>query len=330
MRAATPAELNVLSRLVDVAAEEAIVTVDGKVAYPVLNGIYALIKDQAVYLDGSRPPGQTLRPEKLAVQQFYDDVGWQEGQDGFADTDLFADGRSVSAEYHQRTLERVNGHLPECGTYLLDAASGAVPHDGYLAFSDAFDTRVCVDFSLEALMAARAKLGDKAMCVLADVTELPFLDDSLDAAVSLHTIYHLPADDQARAFCELHRVIRAGGPAVIVYSWGRLRAHQILRIPFTIAHLWRRIVEHEAAAGIAVRELLHYAPQTYKWFTQHEWPFEYTIEPMSALGTTLLKGYFPDNRFGAWMLRGLYALENRFPKAFARWGQYPLIVITKA
>ena len=44
---------------------------------------------------------------------------------------------------------------------------------------------------------------------LADVTNLPLKNDIVDAVVSLHTIYHVPKDEQRKAF--------------MVYSRGHIR-----------------------------------------------------------------------------------------------------------
>lgn len=65
------------------------------------------------------------------------------------------------------------------------------------------------DLSPGMLDAARAAVGDRAEYRVADVRELPFPDDSFDAAIANHMLYHVP--DRARALAELRRVLRPEG-----------------------------------------------------------------------------------------------------------------------
>jgi len=47
---------------------------------------------------------------------------------------------------------------------------------------------------------------------------LPFRPDAFDGAVSLHTLHHLPLDDQFRAYGEIYRVL-APEDAAVVNGW---------------------------------------------------------------------------------------------------------------
>jgi SAM-dependent methyltransferase len=59
------------------------------------------------------------------------------------------------------------------------------------------------------LDAAREWFGDRAGYVVADVQDLPFEDESFDAAIANHMLYHVA--DRPRALGELARVLAAGG-----------------------------------------------------------------------------------------------------------------------
>jgi SAM-dependent methyltransferase len=50
--------------------------------------------------------------------------------------------------------------------------------------------------------------------VQAEITSLPFPDDSFDCVVTSHVIGHIPLEDKDAAFSEIHRVLRAGGVSV--------------------------------------------------------------------------------------------------------------------
>jgi SAM-dependent methyltransferase len=65
------------------------------------------------------------------------------------------------------------------------------------------------DMSPGMVESARAALGDRASFAVADVQELPFADESFDAAIANHVLFHVP--DRERALRELARVLRPGG-----------------------------------------------------------------------------------------------------------------------
>src|SRR5918998_2500562 len=132
-------------------------------------------------IDGTlRPDGlwdclpDRLRSEKAAVQEFYDETGWQTDQEGtYADTALFGEPRPHVDRYMARCRARVLDQLPSGGRYLLDVASGPVHFPEYQAYSERFDHRICVDLSEIALQDARRNVGDDGVYVLGDVTNLP-------------------------------------------------------------------------------------------------------------------------------------------------------------
>jgi ubiquinone/menaquinone biosynthesis C-methylase UbiE len=60
--------------------------------------------------------------------------------------------------------------------------------------------------------AAREALGNRAAYEVADVQQLPFEDETFDAAVANHMLFHVA--DRPRALAELSRVLRPGGVLV--------------------------------------------------------------------------------------------------------------------
>ncbi|MBI2830533.1 MAG: methyltransferase domain-containing protein [Chloroflexi bacterium] len=93
----------------------------------------------------------------------------------------------------------------------------------FLPFRNAFEL-YGVDFSSEMLRLARKyaqKFDFAAELVLADVSHLPFANDSFDWAISVATYHHLKTnEDRQRAFDELRRVLKPGGEAFIT-AWNR-------------------------------------------------------------------------------------------------------------
>jgi ubiquinone/menaquinone biosynthesis C-methylase UbiE len=273
-------------------------------------------------------PRPEPHPLKDSVRSFYESVGWNADDHGtYQDAARFEDLRPVGRDYLSRCHARVSRHLPRHGRYLLDVASGPVQRDEFLVYSVGHRRRVCVDLAMSALRGARRRLGRHGLYVIGDITRLPFRDDTFDGAVSLHTIYHVPAEQQSEAFVELYRVVREGTAAAVVYSWGK---HGPLMFPFDtvpnkIASLFRRM---NGARGAEPR--LYFAPQAPGWFRREvaaRIPVEVTV--WRSLSPFCQRHFIPDNAFGSWLLDRIWALEERWPRLFGWLGNYPLFVLRK-
>jgi ubiquinone/menaquinone biosynthesis C-methylase UbiE len=276
-----------------------------------------------------------LDPNRQIVQKFYDEFGWIRNNAGFYnDTSTFVDVRSTSQQYDSMCNSRIAKQL-RGGTYLLDAASGAIPHESYIAFSKDYKFRVCLDFSIRALREAKRKLGDRGVYVLGDMTNLPIASDSIDDAVSLHTIYHVPAAEQAGAIAELVRVVRPGGRVVIVSLWDKsLLMDWVFRTRRALDIVKRTIVgsKQSVAAKPVNGEAppLYGAPQTYRWFVENvRDPYHAELRLWSATSPGFHKMCFSDTAGGRLMAHLVLKIENALEPLAARFGQYPMFVISK-
>lgn len=268
-------------------------------------------------------PG-TLRTEKAKVQDFYDGDGWKQDADGeYTDTSLFVDPRF--ARYSARCRARVSRHIPATGRYLLDVASGPVHFPEYKAYSRGYQHRICVDISTAALREAQRNTNDSGVYVLGDVTSLPFEDDTIDAAVSLHTLYHVPADEQADAFREIHRVLKPGGTAVIAYYWQTTPWRDLTPPGRLLALPGRALSRLNRRAATATTDSLYYFAHTRKWFLEQPWPFEPVILSWSSMHIDTIRRFGP---FAGPLTRLLARLEEQAPRFMGRFG-YPMIVIRK-
>jgi SAM-dependent methyltransferase len=215
-----------------------------------------------------------------------------------------------------------------------------------VSYSDGFEHRICVDLSVVALAAARQNVGEKGIYAVGDITNLPFEDDSLDGVVSLHTIYHVPRDEQPVAFREIYRVLKPGASAVIVYFWqttpwrNRSAAIRTVLLP---SRALRRVVRlartttvrlrpgtSEAPRSAAGEPGLYFHAHDYQWFVHQDWPFRVEILVWSSVDSAFLRKYVRPRLLGKHVLKVVYWLEESFPRLAGRVGKYPMLVIRKS
>jgi len=269
---------------------------------------------------------------KQKVREFYDEIGWQQEDDGLYQNARYEDLRPVSAEYIHKTRLRVNGGLLPTGRFLLDAGSGPVQYDDYLSYSKGYQKRVCLDISIQALHQARERIGAHGLFVVGDLANLPFKPDAFGGVVSMHAIHHLPVEEHPRAFAELYRVLAPGRTAAIVNGW-----HEPLlsRMAEPLIGLMRWLSGKAAKkkknwsaeddpAGTFVEKL---TPAWLKSEIGSRMPLE--IRPWRSMSTRLLRWFVHPRLGGKLFLRFVFRLESLFPKFFGENGQYPLIVISK-
>lgn len=196
--------------------EAAYISRTAKLAFVVEDDIVNFLPSEAVNID-TGDFGTEPKPRNFSVKKWYDEFGWVKNDYGiYNDTALFSyQELNVAKKYqilsHLRLIDRLGN-----GKYLLDAASGPLPHNEQLAYSIFFERRVCLDFSRTALLEAKAKLGTNAIYVMADICQLPFPDNTFDAVLSAYTIMHVDKADQETAVRELYRVLRPKKHLVIV------------------------------------------------------------------------------------------------------------------
>jgi SAM-dependent methyltransferase len=270
---------------------------------------------------------------KQEVREFYDRVGWQR-VGGAADDPLYQnahyeDLRPVAREYIHRCHLRVGRFLPPRGRYLLDAGSGPVQYAEYLTYSAGYSYRVCADISRTALQEAKRRLGDHALCVVADVANLPFRAAAFDGIVSLHTLHHLPEDEHLGAYVGLYRVLRPGGSAAIVNGWPQPRLMQLFD-PLVRWRRWLRILRGKPVKRKAGDKGTFTSRHNVRWIKAEvggRMPVE--IRVWRSVSVRFLRALIKPQLGGRWLLRALYRLEEWFPHFFGENGQYPLLIVRK-
>ncbi len=283
--------------------------------------------------------GDTASKEQ--VRQFYDQVGWQLVGECCYQNARYEDLRPVSREYIHRCHMRVMRHLKPNGYVLLDAGSGPIQYPEYLEYSRNYQYRVCADISIMALQEARKRIGDHGLFVVSDIANLPFKHEAFEGLISLHTIHHLAKEEHPQAFRELYRVLAPSSSAVVINGWQRSVLMQtfqpLIRFMGWILAVYRKLTGRDAAKD---RKPDNKAAVRQSTFTSRPDPVRFMREVASAmpteiyvwrsLSTLFLRTLIHRRLGGRQFLRLVYALEERFPRFFGRYGEYPLVVIRKA
>ena len=266
---------------------------------------------------------------KRHVREFYDQVGWQQVGDGIYQNARYEDLRPVARDYIQNCHTRVSRHIASKGRYLLDAGSGPIQYPAYLEYSKGYDKRVCADISIQALREARKRIGEHGFFVVADISQLPFKAEAFDGAVSLHTIHHLPSEDHIPAYRQVHRTLTAGASAVLVNGWHMPVIGRILEAPIRLRKKLRQMRRRRrkdkgAREGTFVRK---YNAAWLKSELGQYMPVDILV--WRSVSVMVLRTYVHTRLGGRALLRMLYSLEERFPRFFGKYGQYPMVVIRK-
>lgn len=314
------------------ALQKGLIAVDESYVYPILNDILLLLKDLALLGPTGKVLEDLMSEDKKLVKNFYDQRGWHANAAGdYEDAVIFEDLRPVSKDYLKKCHDRVSRFLHPTGDYLLDAASGALQFPDYLQYSEKYRYRVCVDLSFQALSEVKRKLGAKAICVLCDMTNLPFRDGVMGGFVSLNTVYHIPKDEQVTAIRELYRVLKPGGKGVVVYDWykhspwmniGLLPFRGFVFIRNRVAGAFRKM-----AGSTDDGKMLYFYAHDYDYMKQNLPPFQLRV--WRSVSVPWMKVYVHSWLGGRRILERLYAREEREPEVCGLKGEYPMFVFEK-
>ena len=322
--------------LVKEPVKEALVNADESFVYPVLEeNIAVMLPDRAIPVKGETTLSAPLSAaDKKKVQDFYDEFGWQKSEDSsYKDTVTFEDRRPVSQQYWSRCHMRLNKYL-KGGDYLLDVASGAIPNDEYLTYSQRYKLRICMDFSLLAVKEAAVRLNGKGIFILGDMTNIPVASNCIDAVISMHTVYHIPVGEQTKAVGEAYRVLKPGKQAVIVYSWQKA---PLMRLAFKVwtpvLSTYKKIRKKPVKATAAKtdsRPDLFVQQQNYDWFAkQIRKQYNARLVVYSAISRSFSHTFLRKKMFGKQLSSFIYWIENKLPSLMGRFGQYPVFLLGK-
>jgi SAM-dependent methyltransferase len=286
--------------------------------------------------------GQTRSAERGDVRQFYDHIGWQREGVNYQNA-RYEDLREVSAEYIHRCHLRVGKYLKPQGVYILDAGSGPIQYPEYLTYSKDYHFRVCVDISIVALLEARKKIGGHGLFVVADVANLPFKHEIFDGIVSLHTFHHLPRIEQKNAYREVFRVLVKGCTAVVVNGWTDSPLMKVceplIKFEERVGAYFAQIARQEKPPStkqasiptlneVTVTQPANRSPSgTFINKLDSDWlhrelssEMEFSIFCWRSVSVRFLRAVIHQKGAGRFILRQLFALEERYPHFFGTKG----------
>lgn len=345
LRALTDAELSDLNKRINAGqvwqangaamkdpVQKGLVAQNGRYIYPIIKEIVVMLKDLALITDLQHKLTDTLDEDKQLVQNYYNQSGWFTDEQGnYEDGVIFEDLRPFAQDYIKKCHDRVSRYLNPSGTYMMDAASGALQYEDYKQYSANYTYRVCIDFSFQALSECKRKLGEKALCILADMTNMPFKDGVIDGFVSLNTIYHIPKDQQATAVKELYRLLKPGAKGVVVYEWFKHSPWMnFWMFPFRATVYLKNRVMDSIAQMQGKKDsgrMLYYYAHSQDYMRKHLPPFK--LACWRSISVHFMRYYLHENMGGKKILQWIWEKEEANPELCGEKGEYPMLVFEK-
>jgi ubiquinone/menaquinone biosynthesis C-methylase UbiE/uncharacterized protein YbaR (Trm112 family) len=304
--------------------------------YPIFDGIIVLHEQYALYIGDGQDIRKGLSFDKQRVFDYYNEVNYKikDSLKIYEDSPKWVDFRDISSKYIRNSFTKASRFYPSTGKYILDIASGPIGLPEYMALSDGYEFRICIDISINALIQAKINIegaGKRGIFICGDITNIPLIDNSCDTVLSQHTLYHIPKNDQFTAVNEMYRVAKMQSKIVIIYNW--FYHSWFMNIALHAIQLYR-ILRH-FAGKIYVR-LVNSKPRLYFYSHSPQWfkksfAFSSDIEFFCWRSTNkyFMNLYIHKWLWGEHILAKLMRLEDRHSKFMSTFGEYPAIVITK-
>lgn len=303
--------------------------------FPIVEGIALLLPSYAFYIGNELPEQQKMPFDKKRVFEYYNEIDYiiNENFSIYSDSAKWVDFRNVSSNYLKKSFIKAKDYLGRKGQYLLDVASGPIGLKEYIKLSENFSVRICVDISFKALIQAKWNLtNQEGIFICADIANLPLKENTCDAVLCQHTLYHVPKDEQGKAVEEMYRVAKPNSKIVIVYS--QFYHSWLMNITLLPVQIYR-IARHFAGKAFvqlrpASKPRLYFYPHSKQWFYSH-FSFSQNIETYCwrSLNKYFLKIFVHKHLGGEKLLNWISQLETKHSKWIGKIGEYPMYVITK-
>ena len=258
------------------------------------------------------------RDVESQVRKFYDAEGWVTGKDNKTQEDrYFRDFSKSRGTYNERINRRTASHFDGLNGILLIAGSGDLPESHMLA-AEKFEKVICVDISWRALEINKRKLGPKGEYQEISILDIPLRDQSVDAVLCAHVLYHIDRKNQEKAVRELIRVTKPQGRIVILYL-----------NPNAPLNLIQRFLKFFWINKILGKAKLYIYSYSLSWWLQFGDLCTVRILPHDVMSTNQMRVLMPGNALGKRFFNWAAQFEDRNPKLAIRLWSYPTIVLEK-
>jgi SAM-dependent methyltransferase len=259
------------------------------------------------------------------VRDFYESTGWEYVGEVSQDALINENLTHVASEYVSKVRLRIRENIGS-GKAILDVGSGPIQYPEYLAYSDNFETRVCVDLSKKALEIAKKRIGEKGRTVEGDFLKLPqFPEAPFDGAALINVLYHVEKSNQNLLVRKILDNLNQGSRLVVVYSDAGTLSARLTGASLRMKRLVKGIWE-EGNSSKNENPIYFYRHRSQFW-RQFEDVSRIEIRAWRTFSPPLEKLFFKKMFFGRYFLRILYKLEKI--NFWAKIAEYQLIVITK-
>jgi len=302
--------------------------------YPVFDDILLLLPVYALYIGKGEDKRGKMVFDKERVFNYYNEISYntKNSLKIYEDSAKWVDFREVSSEYISNAFTKAKRYLNPSGKYMLDIASGPIGLKEYVDLSENYEVRICADISVNALIQAKYNYSHReGIYICADITNIPLKENVCDAVLCQHTLYHIPKNEQKTAVNEMYRVAKPETRIVIVYNW--FYHGWFMNLTLFPIQLYR--VARHLAGKVYVR-LVDSKPRLYFFIHNRAW-FKKTFEFSSKIDFYSWRStnkYFMSIYIHKWLggkklLNCLRKSEDKHPRFWGRFGDYPAIVIKK-
>jgi ubiquinone/menaquinone biosynthesis C-methylase UbiE len=302
--------------------------------YPVFDDIILLLPVYAIYIGIGEDKRGRMTFDKERVFKYYNEISYniRNSLKIYEDSPKWVDFREVSSDYIHRSFTNAGKYILPQGRYLLDIASGPIGLQEYIDLSSDYEIRICADISVNALIQAKHNYSlRKGIFICCDITNIPLKENICDAVLCQHTLYHIPKNEQKTAVDEMYRIARHDSNIAIVYS---LFYHSwfmnITLLPVQFYRIARHFAGKIYLKVIRSKPRLYFYPHSIGWFKRN---FDFSSK-MEFYCWRSVNKYFLNIYVHKWLggkrlLAYLGRSEDKYPRFWGRFGEYPVIVIKK-
>ena len=211
----------------------------------------------------------------------------------------------------------------------LDVLLGFLHHlehyEEYLAYSDNFQTRICVDLSKRALVEAERKLGSRGVYLQGDYLQMTELHAKpLDGATLINVLYHVEKDLQEVMVNTILGSLNRGARLVIVYSNPWSFSSIMTRSALLVK---RNFAKYFSKSSQVSKNPIYFYRHNLSFWNRFNNVANVQLKAWRSFDPSIEKFIFREKLFGKYFLEILFRLERY--KLWARIAEYQLIVLEK-